>query len=83
MVFKANIKVLLKKSIFDPQGATIKHSLNTIGFENAEEVRVGKYLELKITAPDRATAETQAREMCEKLLYNPIIETYDLEIVDI
>lgn len=82
-MYKADIKVALKKSIFDPQGMTIKNSLNTIGFDSANEVRVGKFIEVKLNTTDKAQAEKNVQDMCEKLLHNPIIETYEFNISEI
>ena len=77
---KAKIHVTLKSGILDPQGKAIEHALETLGFKNAGNVRMGKYLELdlKETTKDRADAEVKA--MCEKLLANTIIEEYRYEL---
>ena len=77
---KAKIHVTLKSGILDPQGKAIEHALETLGFKNASNVRMGKYLELELreTTQDRAEAEVKA--MCEKLLANTIIEEYRFEL---
>ncbi len=77
---KAKIHVTLKSGILDPQGKAIEHALETLGFKNASNVRMGKYLELDLreTTQDRAEAEVKA--MCEKLLANTIIEEYRFEL---
>ena len=77
---KAKIHVTLKSGILDPQGKAIEHALETLGFKNASNVRMGKYVELdlKETTQDRAEAEVKA--MCEKLLANTIIEEYRYEL---
>ena len=77
---KAKIHVTLKPGILDPQGKAIEHALETLGFKNASNVRMGKYLELELreTTQDRAEAEVKA--MCEKLLANTIIEEYRFEL---
>ena len=77
---KAKIHVTLKSGILDPQGKAIEHALATLGFKNATNVRMGKYLELELreTTQDRAEAEVKA--MCEKLLANTIIEEYRFEL---
>ena len=77
---KAKIHITLKSGILDPQGKAIEHALETLGFKNACNVRVGKYLELELreTTQDRAEAEVKA--MCEKLLANTIIEEYRYEL---
>lgn len=77
---KAKIHVTLKQGILDPQGKAIEHALETLGFKNAANVRVGKYLELDLDEQDRAKAEVEVKLMCEKLLANTIIEEYRFEL---
>ncbi len=64
----------------DPQGLTIKGGLHLLGFKAVQEVRAGKYLELTLDAAGREEAEAQVRDMCEKLLANPVIEQYRFEV---
>ncbi|MDD5644519.1 MAG: phosphoribosylformylglycinamidine synthase subunit PurS [bacterium] len=80
-MFLAKVYVTLKKSVLDPQGVTVKHALDSMGYRLVDDVRLGKYMEIKIVSVDRKEAETLLREMCEKLLINPVIEEfrYDLE----
>lgn len=78
---KAKIHVTLKQGILDPQGKAIEHALDMLGFKNAANVRVGKYLELDLDERDRAKAEVEVKSMCEKLLANTIIEEYWFELV--
>lgn len=77
---KARIHVTLKEGILDPQGKAIEHALGTLGFKNAGNVRVGKYLELDLQEKDKAKAEADVKAMCEKLLANTIIEEYRYEL---
>lgn len=77
---KAKIHVTLKQGILDPQGKAIEHALTTLGFTNARNVRVGKYLELDLDESDKSKAESQVKAMCEKLLANTIIEEYRYEL---
>lgn len=77
---KAKIHVTLKDGILDPQGKAIEHALDSLGFKNAANVRVGKYMELDVQEPDRVKAETEVKTMCEKLLANTIIEEYRYEL---
>ena len=79
-MYKAAIHVTLKKSVLDPQGQTVLHALETLGFKETRGVRVGKYFELKVEAPNPAEAEKQVRAMCDKLLINPVIEEYSFDI---
>jgi phosphoribosylformylglycinamidine synthase len=78
---KAKVHVTLKQGILDPQGKAIEHALDSLGFKNTANVRVGKYMELDVNETDKAKAEVQIRQMCEKLLANTIIEEYRYELV--
>jgi phosphoribosylformylglycinamidine synthase PurS subunit len=78
---RVKIFVSLKNGVLDPQGKAIERSLHTLGYPEVQEVRMGKYLELNIEASSsRAAAESRIREMCDKLLANPVIEDYRFEI---
>lgn len=77
---KAKIHVTLKPGILDPQGKAIEHALDTLGFKNAANVRVGKYLELDLDQNDMGKAAAEVKRMCEKLLANTIIEEYRYEL---
>ncbi|MGE3977931.1 MAG: phosphoribosylformylglycinamidine synthase subunit PurS [Nitrospira sp.] len=77
---KAKIHVTLKQGILDPQGKAIEHALDSLGFKNIANVRVGKYMELDLEQNDRAKAEAEVKGMCEKLLANTIIEEYRYEL---
>jgi len=82
-MYLAKIYVTLKPTVNDPQGLTVRGGLHTLGFENVQSVRVGKYMEVCLDGADRAQAEEQVREMCRKLLANPVIEDYRFELEDI
>jgi phosphoribosylformylglycinamidine synthase len=77
---KAKIHVTLKPGILDPQGKAIEHALETLGFNSASNVRVGKYMELELQESAKDRAEAQVKAMCEKLLANTIIEEYRYEL---
>ncbi|TCM86515.1 phosphoribosylformylglycinamidine synthase subunit PurS [Rhodovulum steppense] len=77
---KARVHVMLKDGVLDPQGQAVAHALGALGFEGVGEVRQGKVIDLDLAGTDRAAAEAQVREMCEKLLANTVIERYDIEI---
>ena len=79
-MFKATINVTLKKSVLDPQGQTVLHALGTMGFNDAKKLRVGKFFELSIDADSRQKAETRVKEMCDKILTNPVIEEYSFQL---
>ncbi|HAA95701.1 MAG TPA: phosphoribosylformylglycinamidine synthase [Dehalococcoidia bacterium] len=80
-MYQARINITLKPTVNDPQGLTVLASLHRLGFGDAEDVRVGKYLLVTVNEADRAKAEQSVTEMCQKLLANPVIEdfTFDLE----
>jgi phosphoribosylformylglycinamidine synthase PurS subunit len=72
----ARIHVTLKPVVNDPQGLAVMGGLHQLGYTGVESVRLGKYLEVRLAAPDRATAEAQVDEMCRRLLANPVLEDY-------
>ena len=78
---KARVFVTLKNGVLDPQGEAIRHALGTLGFAGVEAVRQGKVIDLDLAETDPAKAEEAARQMCEKLLANTVIENYRVEIV--
>jgi len=78
---KARVHVTLKPGVLDPQGAAVRHSLGSLGFDGVEKVRQGKVIELDLAETDKAAAEAQVTEMCEKLLANTVIENYSVEIL--
>ena len=80
MRFLAKLSVTLKPTVSDPQGLAVHEALHTLGFESVESVRVGKYIELQLDAVTRKTAQTEVERMCQKLLANPVIESYHLDI---
>lgn len=76
---KVKIYVTLRESVLDPQGSAVQGSLAKMGYNEVEEIRIGKYLEVKIADTDRDINEL-VKEMCEKLLANTVIEDYRFEI---
>jgi len=79
-VTRVKVYVTLKNAVLDPQGKAVEKSLHSMGYGGVEEVRMGKYLEFKLKASSRSEAEAQVRQMCEKLLANPVIEDYRFEV---
>jgi phosphoribosylformylglycinamidine synthase len=70
----------LRKSILDPQGKAVEHSLSALGYDAVKDTRIGKYVELKIDAASEDEAKRIADEACKKLLANPVMEDYEVEI---
>jgi phosphoribosylformylglycinamidine synthase len=77
---RARVFVTLKPSVFDPQGRTIAEALHSLGYSSVADVRQGKYFELDIAADEAAQAKRLAAEVADKLLANPVIESYRIEV---
>ena len=77
---KARITVTLKTGVLDPQGKAIEGALASLGFAGVSGVRQGKIFEIEIAETDKARAEAALKQMGEKLLANPVIETYHVEL---
>ena len=77
---KARVYVMLKLGVLDPQGEAVRHALGALGFDGVQGVRQGKVIELDLAATDKAAAETEVKVMCEKLLANTVIESYQIEL---
>lgn len=77
---RARVFVTLKPSVFDPQGTTVAEALHTLGFDAVKDVRQGKYFELDIDATTVEAARRLAAEAADKLLANPVIESYRIEV---
>jgi phosphoribosylformylglycinamidine synthase len=78
---KAKIYITLKNGVLDPQGKAIQNALQHLGFEGVEEVRQGKFIEVILSGQDKASADSELKQMCEKLLANTVVENYRFEIV--
>ncbi len=78
MGFIASVNVMLKEGIADPQGQTIERALPALGFTGVDHVRVGKRIRLQVEAPSEDEARAQVEQMCERLLANPVIESYEV-----
>lgn len=77
---KARVFVTLKPSVFDPQGRTIAEALHGMGYAGVGDVRQGKYFELEVDSATADEARTLVGEIADKLLANPVIESYRIEI---
>ena len=78
--FVAETRIMLKPSVNDPQGLSIRNALRTLGFDSVGDVRAGKLIRIRVAADDRAAAEQAVEAMCQKLLANPVIETYEFSV---
>jgi phosphoribosylformylglycinamidine synthase PurS subunit len=77
---RATVLVRPKPGILDPQGEAVGSALGHLGFD-VQDARVGKVIDLELTAQDEAAAKAEVEQMCERLLANPLIEAYEVEIV--
>ncbi len=79
-VFRAHVEVTHLPGIADPAGATVERALPALGYTNVSQVHIGKTIRLVVDAPDLEAAYAQVKEMCERLLANPVIEAYEVTI---
>ncbi len=79
-MYKALVNVTLRPSILDPHGKATQHALTQLGFDAVHGVRIGKHIELNIDADNVEEAENLARQACEKLLANPVMEDFTIVI---
>jgi len=77
---KAKVVITLKPGLLDAQGKTIKSALESLGFKGVADVRIGKYVELDLHHSKATAAKKDLARMCEKLLTNPVIETYRIDV---
>jgi phosphoribosylformylglycinamidine synthase PurS subunit len=78
----ARVYVTPKRGILDPQGKAVQHSLHALGFPEVGDVRVGKYIELRLREVGKDAAAERVREMCERLLANGVIEDFRVELTE-
>jgi phosphoribosylformylglycinamidine synthase PurS subunit len=78
--YQALIYVTLRPSVLDPAGTAVQSGLHHMGFAGVEQVRIGKYIQVTLTAEDEATARQQLDQMCDQLLTNPVIENYHFDL---
>ena len=77
---RARVYVTLKPSVFDPQGTTVAEALHTLGYDAVRDVRQGKYFELNLDAASESDARALATTVADKLLANPVIESYRIDV---
>jgi phosphoribosylformylglycinamidine synthase len=80
MTFTAHINVMPLKELLDPQGKAVTGSLHNLGLSGVHDVRVGKHITLQLDAADETEARSFATEACKKLLANPVMEAFDIQI---
>ncbi len=81
--YLARIDVMLKPLVNDPQGLAVRDGLHTLGFDGVRTVRVGKHIEVTVSADSQSAAETSVRAMCEQLLANQVIEQFTFAVAEV
>lgn len=82
MLFKAEVKVSLKKGVLDPQGSAVEGAVKSLGFTNVPQVRIGKYIEVWVEADSEATARDSVQDLGRRILTNPVMETFTFTIAE-
>jgi phosphoribosylformylglycinamidine synthase len=79
-MYKANVRITLRPSILDPQGKATRQALNSLSYASIDRVRMGKFVEMWIEEADESEARRVAVAACEKLLANPVMEDFEIEL---
>ena len=79
-MFEARVEVTHRPGIADPAGATVERALPALGYTNVSQVHIGKVIRLVVDAADAGSARVEVEEMCERLLANPVIESYEVKV---
>jgi phosphoribosylformylglycinamidine synthase len=79
--FRVSVHIVPRQGILDPQGKAVADALHTLGFGSVADARVGRHLVLDVNAATAAAAETSVREMCQRLLANPVTEDFEIAAV--
>jgi len=80
MTYRVHVRVVPRAGLLDPQGQAVQHALSALGFREANDVRIGRAIELDVDAKTADDAAARARAMCDKLLANPVTEDYIVEV---
>jgi phosphoribosylformylglycinamidine synthase subunit PurS len=81
--YLAKIFVTLRPSVLDPAGVAVQSGLQQLGYDNVDQVRIGKYIELTITSSDENTARQNLDRICDQMLSNPVIENYRFDLIEV
>ncbi|AFZ25278.1 phosphoribosylformylglycinamidine synthase, purS protein [Cylindrospermum stagnale PCC 7417] len=81
--YLAKIFVTLRPSVLDPAGVAVQSGLKQLGYDNVEQVRIGKYIEITIISPDEPKARQNLDRICDQMLANPVIENYRFELIEV
>ena len=80
--YNAKVYVTLRPSVLDPAGKAVRSGLNHMGYDNVSKIRIGKYIEVDLTAESESSAKEQLDKICDQLLANPVIENYRIEVLE-
>lgn len=78
--FHAEVRVIPRPGLLDPEGKAIHHALESLGYAGVDDVRVGKVIRIEVDASDAESARASIEEMCDRLLANPVTEDYQIEL---
>ncbi|WP_315790501.1 phosphoribosylformylglycinamidine synthase subunit PurS [Fischerella sp. JS2] len=81
--YRAKIFVTLRPSVLDPAGVAVQSGLKQLGYNNVEQVRIGKYIEVTLISPDENSARRNLDQICDQMLANPVIENYRFELIEV
>ncbi|MEL6160151.1 MAG: phosphoribosylformylglycinamidine synthase subunit PurS [Cyanobacteria bacterium J06627_32] len=81
-LYQAKVYVTLRPSVLDPAGTAVRSGLSHMGYDNVSKVRIGKYIELELTAESEQSAQQQLDKICDQLLANPVIENYQIDVFE-
>lgn len=81
--YLAKIFVTLRPSVLDPAGVAVQSGLQQMGYDNVEQVRIGKYIELTITSSEEKKARQDLDRICDQMLANPVIENYRFDLIEV
>jgi phosphoribosylformylglycinamidine synthase len=80
--FRVAVHIVPRRGILDPQGTAVAHALQTLGFDRVADVKVGRHIVIDVTEDSRDSASRSAREMCQRLLANPVTEDFEIATVE-
>jgi phosphoribosylformylglycinamidine synthase PurS subunit len=81
--FRAAIRIQLRKQILDVQGKTVENALHSLNFNHLSDVHIGKYVELTVSAASKEDALSSVEDACKKLIANPIMEDFQIELAEV
>lgn len=80
--YRIEVRITPRAGLLDPEGKAIHHALESLGYGQVRDVRVGRALHVEMEADDQEAARERAEEMCRKILANPVTEEYEIEVVE-